>query len=97
MLSNRLRDSSEAKAKESLQVFSYCGHNFDSAVSVLAPSYRNFLDSVPSLLGDKEEFRIEEPVIVLDHWYQLMHDLSAHGLEPALGVVEAGTKHTSDD
>ena len=97
MWADRLRDSSKAEAKEPLQVLSHGGNDFDSAVSILAPSYGNFLDPVVSLLSDKEKFRIKEPVIVLDDWYQLLHDLPAHGLEPALSVVEARTEHAPDN
>src|SRR6202022_4500079 len=57
---------------------------------VVDPVHRDLVDAQPVLLGEQQQFGVEEPFLVLDLRQQCLNDLGAGRLETALGVGEAG-------
>ena len=59
-----------------------------AAVGVVDPVDRDLMDPEAVALGEEEQLGVEEPTVVADRRQELLRDVGAHGLEPALRVAD---------
>ena len=79
------------------QVVDGSAPDVDPAVGVVDPVDRHLVDAQPVVLGEQQQLRVEEPVVVLDERQQRAGDIGTQGLEPALRVVHAGLEGAPQD
>src|SRR5580700_1407377 len=69
----------------------------DTRVRVLDPLHGNLLDAHAGTLRDDKQLGVEEPSLVAHDRHELVRDLRAHRLEPALGVAKARVQQRTED
>lgn len=87
----------QAETPQTSQVGERRGGNVDARIGVVHPVDGNLVDAEPIVLGDHEQFRVEEPTGVLDERHEPGDELSAQGLEAALSVGEAAAHRQADE
>ena len=84
-------------AGDAFEVFDRGTDNRDTRVRIVVPIDRDLEDAQPVVLGEQQQFGVEEPCVVLDRGYEPPSDVGADGLEPTLRVAQAGGEHRPQD
>ncbi len=80
---------SASQPGDSPQILASGRHDVDAGVGVVDPVDRNLMDPHPGAFGQREQFGVEEPGVVLHQRQQNVGAIGSNGLEPALSVAES--------
>ena len=79
-------DAAEFEAQQALHVLPGGSDDTDAGIGVVGPLDGQFANPIAALLGQNQQFRVEEPTVVVDERHEVIGDLAADCLEPALGI-----------